>query len=470
MRVAQLAVLLTAAIISEVCAGITWAMISTLVVLMSLVLIEKYCDLFNLRRVTIFSFWYLTYLAMIFFPGFFVFADQEGPYRARFLFAVHTVLITVPVGCLLASWYWGFRKSETEHFFQAEMLPVLNTKRLKTAYFFLLVPSILLTIAYVRSVDTIPLFYLWKNPGAYMQIAALREDSFKLLDSPFAYAFYVLRSVMYPFLVILSLGVYLQTKQKLWRNLFVVTLIFSLFYCSLSVAKLPVAAIVALIGFLMYYYRGGRMGRKAVAVLSICMLVFPLGVILVAYEGINTVGTAFYGMSTRLLYVPAEMVYYYFEVFPSHQDYLLGRSSDKFARLTGRVPFDTPNYVAAYMGFPGGLDTQSANGAFIADLNADFGMTGVLFGGLAAGWIMQWFHVHAVRRRKTVSVTVLYAFLTFTFWILNSTSLPIVLVSNGAILILFISWWLEKPTRSTNAGGTTTIPRGLSPVRATPVD
>jgi hypothetical protein len=296
-------------------------------------------------------------------------------------------------------------------------------------------------------VDTIPLLYLWRNPGDFWQLALLREDSFKLMDSPFLYAFYVLRSVVFPFLVIVSLGMYLQTKTKLWRNLFVGTTAAAVFYCSLSAAKLPVAAIVALIGFLIYYYRAGLITRRAVVVLLIIMLIFPLGVIWIGYQGLTDLGDAFYAIGDRLFYLPSEVVYFYFEVFPSQHKYLQGRSIDKFARLMGWAPFDTPNYVGVYA-YPEGLETVSANGAFLADLNADFGMPGVLLGGILTGFVMEWFHIYAVRRRKTVIAIALYSFLTYSFWILNSSSLPIVLASNGTILVLLISWWFDKPAIS----------------------
>ncbi len=130
--------------------------------------------------------------------------------------------------------------------------------------------------------------------------------------------------------------------------------------------------------------------------------------------------------------------------------FLYGRSIDKFPTI-GIVPFDTANYVGVYE-IPHGLESISANGAFIADLYADFGMPGVLVGGIVAGFIMQWFHIHAIRRKKTIVAIALYSFLTFTFWFLNSSSLPIVLASNGAILALVISWWFDRRVSTFNGG------------------
>jgi oligosaccharide repeat unit polymerase len=442
--------------------GFKEAIGSSFVIALSLWLTTGITPLFNFSRVTILSFWYLTYLAMVFFSAFIVFDDQADPYRARFLFAVHTALITVPIGCLLANACYRFRRSETEQFFRTKTVQVSNPKRLRTIYLLLLIPSIFLALIYIHSVDNIPLFYLWSNPGEYLQAALLREDSFKLLDSPLLYAFYVLRSDIFPFLVIVSLGVYLRTKRKLWRTLFIGTTAAAIFYCSLSAAKLPVAAIIALIGFLIYFTGGGTISRRTIAILLIGMLVFPVGVILIAYQGqgLDNLGDALYFIFARLTYTPSEVVYYYFEVFPDHHEFLAGRSVDKFARLMGKAPFNTPMYVGAYAARPGDSDTVSFNSAFIADLYADFGMPGVFFGGVLAGFVMQWFHIYTVRRKKTITTVALYSFLVFTFWFLNSTSLPIVLASNGAILVTALSWWFDRsPTHPSRRIG----PESLEP-------
>jgi oligosaccharide repeat unit polymerase len=444
-------VLATTFVLCSESVGIRAGWESTIVVGMSWWLVRKTTAPFNFRRVMITSFWYLTYLGMIFLPAFFVFAVQEDPYRSRYLFAVHTVLVTVPIGWLLANWVCRFRQYENERFFSMEIADTTNRRRVKRIYLFLLVPSIVLTIIYVHSVETIPLFYLLRNPGEYLQIALLREDSFKLLDSPFLYAFALVRSVLFPILVMVSFGAYLQTRKRIWRSLFIGTLVVAVFYCSLSVAKAPVAAIVAFLGFFFYYYRRGSISKRAVALLLAFVLIFPLIVIWISYEGVESAGTsyaiesagAFSAIGSRLFYVPSETVYYYFEVYPNHQEFLHGRSIDKLARLMGWAAFDTANYVGVYSS-PTGMDSVAANAAFFANFYADFGMLGVLLGGILTGFIMQWFHIYAVRRKKTVVAIAFYSFLTYTFWFLHSTSLSIVLASDGAILALVISWWFDR--------------------------
>lgn len=416
-----------------------WIAVASCVILyVSYLLNHATTRIFDFQRMTIMSFWYWTYLAMIFIPAFFVYADQGGPYRTTYLFAVESVLISVPLGALVTSKVLHFGLREEELFFRRPLCASRIGPRFVRLYKLLLLVALGLTGLYLTEVKAIPLLYLIQNPGDFLQLAILREDALKLLDSNFTYAYVVLGGVLFPFLILVSLGCYLRTRDKAWRFLFFLSLFAGIFYASLTIAKSPVAAIFLMIAFFMYFYRAGTIRRKVLAGFLVLILAFPLVVVLGINYGTDIgVPEAISAIGTRLFYRPSEVLYYYFEVFPSHVGYLHGRSVSKLASLLGLRYFDTPNYVGVY-GFQGPLDTITANAAFIGNLNADFGIWGVLLGGVLAGVIMQAIHVYLVRRRKDIPVLVCYAFLVFAFWNLQMTALPVVLATDGVILSLVL--------------------------------
>jgi oligosaccharide repeat unit polymerase len=405
--------------------------------------------IFNFRRMTIMSFWYWTYLAMIFIPAFFVYADQIGPYRVTYLFAVESVLLTVPLGAFVASRLLHFGLHEEESFFRAPIVDCWIGPRFVRLYKLLLFLAFGLIALYLTEVKTVPLLYLIRNPGEYLQLALLREDALKLLDSHFTYAYVVLGGTLLPFLVLISLGCYLRTKQRRWRRMFFLSAFTGIFYASLTLAKSPVAAIFLMIAFFLYFYRGGTISRKVLASFLVLILAFPLFVVLGIYSGTDVGPLEAAGaIGTRMLVKPSEVVYYYFEVFPSHVGYLYGRSVGKLAWLLGSPYFDSPNYVGVY-GFKGPevVDSISANGAFIGNLNADFGIWGVLLGGVLAGMVLQASHIYLMRRRKDVPTLACYAFLVFAFWNLQNTALPVVLATDGVLLSLILRWMFESKLR-----------------------
>ena len=112
----------------------------------------------------------------------------------------------------------------------------------------------------------IPLLYLLRNPGSALVVVGLREESFKLLNSPFVYAYDVIRNVVYPFLIALALGYYLSSRRPLWLVLFLVTAGVGVFYAAASIAKTPVAVIMLVTALFVYLYRGGRFGWRTMVV------------------------------------------------------------------------------------------------------------------------------------------------------------------------------------------------------------
>lgn len=443
-RAGWIATLFATAIFSQLCAGTAFAVFSCVVLLISWALIRRCFDVFDLRRVTIGTFWYLTYLAMIFFPAFFVYADQEGPYRSTFLFAVESVLITVPFGWWMANRYFHFHKGDVERYFTRPIDSLDRSPQFYMRVSLLLMILALLTGLYLLEVPTIPLFYLLRNPGDYKQLVLLREDSFKLLDSPLKYTYALARGVGFPLLILVSFGAVLRKRDnKKWRTMFLISFIMGIFFASLSLAKAPVAYIFLALTVFLYLFRGGLLSRKIVGALLFLTLLFPITVILAISTEDTTLAMALAGTGSRLLYQPAAGVYYYFEVFPSHMPYLKGRSIGKLSWLLGDSYFDTPNYVGLYE-TPDAVNSANANAAFIADLNADFGIWGVILGGVLTGFIMESIQIYVFRRRKTVVSLAVSAFLMVTFWNLNSTSLPVVLASNGALLAVVLGWVLER--------------------------
>jgi oligosaccharide repeat unit polymerase len=437
--------------------AIAW--ISCAVLLCSFLVARPSCRPFSLHRVTIPGIWYVTYLVTILWPAFYVYSESDDPYRRMFLFAVESVVITVPLGWYLASRAMSFRVSEVEDFFRAPLVAPQVTQRFSKAFLRFFAFALVMTLLYLWEVKAVPLFYLMANPGDAIAVAILREESFKLLNSPFLYIYSILRAVLYPFLIMVSIGAYLVTRSAKWLWRSVAVLVAGVVYGALTIAKGPVAIIFLMIAFFSYYYRHGRLSRRAMAAFLVIILLFPVLVVAWAYVGTNLdleqIGEVFQAIGDRLFHIPAEMVYSYFEFFPAQMGYLHGASIGLLSTVLGMNHVDTPNVVGQFI-YPYGIESISANAAFIADLYADFSVGGVLLGGVLAGFIMQALHIYIIRRRKTVITLAVYAFLVVTFLLLHSTALPQILASNGAILIFLIAWAFEK--QSSSAAGRSPSP------------
>lgn len=415
----------------------------------SLWMMQRLVGLFNLRQLTIPAFFYFLYVATILIPGFFIFIDEITPSRSRFLFGIESVMITVPLGILLANLFSGFQRHETANYFRRPMVLEQLGVSAKRIYLVFLALAFVLVLINVWETPVIPLFFLIRNPGEALTAALMREDAFKLLKSNFTYAYYVLRGTVLPFLIMVAFGRYCLQKQALWRRLFLVSLMLGLFYASITIEKSPVAAILGLLGIFYYLLKGGRLGKVGAVVLPSLLVSFPLIVILLAYQGTEgaTLSGALQAIGERLFYSPAQVVYAYFEVFPRVIPFQHGAGLIKLAYIMGWKTVDIPNAVGLYMTEGPGIDTISANSCFIGNFYADFGLPGVVLSGVLTGFLMQLVNVHLCRKPKTVVNLAAYAICFWALGILVSSALSTQMFSGGVAFSLLLGWLFRDRER-----------------------
>ena len=396
------------------------------------------------RHLTIPGVWYYSYLATTIIPALFIAADNDTPYVRPFLFAVILTLFTAPLGMLLVNIAAGFGRREVVGFFRRPVDRRPPRFSEIGAFLVVLAIALALTVGYLVETPVIPLFHLIRNPGSVVLLAGLREESFKLLDSPFLYFYGVLRNVVYPFLVALALGYYLTSRRLSLLVLFLFTAVVGLFYAAASIAKAPAAVIVLVTVLFVYLYRGGQLSWRAVAFGFVAVFLFPAAVIIQSFSGLGfDAGDVALAILRRLFYVPAEVLYNYFVVVPDIVPYLNGRTIGRIQWILGEQDINIANYVFQFM-FPGKLESGLSNTSFIGYLHADFGLPGILLGGALAGVLMQVCQLWLSRRPKTAATLAAYAYLLWVAWKVNSQSLTQILLSGGVIVILVLVGLLRE--------------------------
>lgn len=443
------------------------AIFSCLIVLLSAFLMHRLVGLFDLKRLTIPSFFYAIYFTIILIPAFFLYSEEYTSSRGRFLFGVESVLLTVPLGVWLANRSFHFRKRETANYFERPVVQEsLDPSVVRTFVIFLTLAIVFMAINIIET-PVIPLLFLIRNPGEALTAALLREDSFKLLNSHLTYVYSVVRASVFPFLTMVSFGRYLQQKEAIWRVLFWISLISGVLYASLTIEKAPVAAIFGLIFVFYYLFKCGELGVRVTTTAVILFLAFPVMVVLLAYQGSSeglTLWGAIQAVLVRLVYTPAEVLYAYFQMFPAVIPYQHGAGIAKLAYFMGWKTIDIPNAVGMYM-TPDAIDTIHANGCFIGNLNADFGLPGVVVGGVIAGFSMQTVSIYLFRKPKTIASLAAYAICMLALGELTISPLPTALLSGGVTFALLLRWYFEsreRRRRASNNLGAFNSPFGTS--------
>jgi hypothetical protein len=400
----------------------------------------------SIRYLTLPAVWYYSYLATTIIPAMFIAAENDSRYVPPFLLAVIVTLITAPLGMLLVNLAGEFGRGEIRAFFRTPVERRAPSTYEIGTFLVLLTVALALTAGYLIETPVIPLFHLIRNPGSVVVLAGLREESFKLLESPFLYFYGVLRNVVYPFLVALALGYYLTSRRLSLLVLFLFTAVVGLFYAAASIAKAPVAVIMLVTVLFVYLYRGGHLSWRTIAFGFVAVFLFPAAVIVQSVSGLGfDAGDVALAILRRLFYVPAEVLYNYFVVVPDILPYLNGRTIGRLQWILGEEDINIANYVYQFM-FPGKMESGLSNTSFLGYLHADFGLAGILLGGAIAGAMLQGCQLWLCRRPKTVATLAAYAYLLWVAWKVNSQSLTQILLSGGVIVILLLIGVLREGT------------------------
>ncbi|MBA7713515.1 hypothetical protein ES703_122518 [subsurface metagenome] len=354
-------------------------------------------------------------------------------------------MLTFPLGVIFASSLFKYRSSESKIYSSTEVLKREGDARLEPAFLICLLASIGFVGLYISEVETIPVLYAILHPGSYHELAVLREESFKLLDSNFTYIYFWLKMMIFPILAAFSYGMYSIYKRKRWLVYFAVTLLIGTFYISLSLERAPVAMFYLILFLFIFLLQRGRFKKRHLILALIAIAWFPILAIFLLTGLEFSAGTLFTvvsGVLHRFFYDKAYGLYQYFMIFPAHHGFLYGLGIRPLAFLTGQEYFNIPNYVFRLLN-PTKIESGSANTVFLGYYYADFGMLGVLLSSFVAGVLLQSLQIYFVRRRKDLLNFVVYVYLIFACWHLCSTSITILLWSHGVIIVLLFPWLMK---------------------------
>ena len=425
-----------------------------IVLLVSLGLMQRGADILNPRRISITGFFYLSFIPMIYVPSFLTYYQNPGPYRLEFILGVMSAMITVPLGVLAANGISRYSRAENRSYFESPIQETSSGSSMFVVCVGFFGIAALITALYFSQIDlgSLPIVHMIKNPGDTAELTILREEAFKLLDPRWAgesstvlfYGYLFLRTLIYPFLIVVTFGYFVNGGQRRWLFLFLGTLATGGFYAASSIARAPLAAIVMRLGFFLYLFRGGNLGKRTMTLTVVLMLAFPLLVTGFAY-GSAGFGEALLRVWLRFFYTPAGDLYEYFEVFPEFAPFQYGGTLVKPIRhLLGLPYFYVENFVYLHQ-FPGTVtSTGHANAAFLSNLHADFGAAGVIIGGFLTGIMVQGVQIYLARQAKTVISVSLYAFAIYAFWVLNFGSITSVLGTNGVVFVFILAWGLRQ--------------------------
>ena len=392
-----------------------------------------------------------SFLVFIAIPSVYITISKFHPQSMTYYFAVLSFLPVFALGLKLGKLFFPVSVDRMDDLYHEKIVKLESDEKFYEALLVLLSINIGIMILYLLQVETIPLFELIRSPGTYSKLNMLREESMKLLQVSVIerYLFSWQMEILFPIGIVASLSLFVSYKKKKYKWLFLTFLGLGLFNNSLTIAKMPTAAIILMMMVFIIYYRQKVRFRFILSTFLVVLLFPYLIVYFVSIPEIRDPVNILVAILLRLFIIPAEVLFYYFKYFPNTHEFLAGRSSKLFSWLHPEGSFNTENYVAKL--WWGTNDTTGfANAFYMGNFWADFGWPGVILSTLAIGvfvhYVYQRILITAHYQKNIVYVTFTLALLvTFSFSFISMT-ITILLLTKGvlvAIALLFVLRYIE---------------------------
>ena len=406
----------------------SWNLLCAVLALISLgvagFIIRAFAGL-SVRRLSIGGlFWYF-YAVMVVVPSIVVFYDHpDAPVRFLFLASAAVAL--------------RFGPRDIAGFFTKPV--ARSSPGFGGATFAALCFCIIVTVMYFIESPSVPLVYAVRHPGEAAAFTVMRQESFRLLDSPFLYLYFIVRQTGWPMVVSLLFVRHLQRRSLSTLLLFLGAVALAVFYAAASLIRGPAAVIFIVLAMTWLVWRGGRFNVYTAILAFVAILGIPVAILLL-FSPDRSVVSVLEGIGRRLYYVPAENGFYYVDAFSRYHPLLYGRSIEKVALfvriiLPDFASFDSGNYIFRFAFPESAVTSGSANAPFYGDAFANFGFVGVIVFGFLAGVTMQATQVWICRRPKDALTVVCYGTLLYSFWELNRTAFTSVLLSYGGLIVV----------------------------------
>lgn len=291
------------------------------------------------------------------------------------------------------------------------------------------------------------LYAVFFNPS---EAAHAREASLKLIENPLLrYSYSFLKNAFAPILaVILTFFILQKYREKIFQtSMALVMLIFVFFVASLTGARSPAAALILTIAWAFYLLKG--MPFRPVYLLIIFLLVLtPPVLISLLREGQNINISIFLnylkgGIFYRVFIMPMQVGLYH--VYHAQANGFFGIAAvPKLAAVFGIQPINVANFIyVKYLRFSFTLPSGLANTSYVFSYYSYFGILSVIFS-IFGLWALD---LSVLIFKKIKNDLILLSCIASIFVVsiaFISVDYTIALLTNGFLIILFGSWFLDR--------------------------
>ncbi len=250
---------------------------------------------------------FVSYTVFISIPSIYIISTVNHPQALNYYLSILSFYLLFPVGLYYGNKIFPIQNTQVEKMYNMEWTLEMDHKLIYEILIIMLSIIILILCLYLIRVDTIPVFEIIRDPKVYKILFMLREESMKLLNVPRIekYFYSWSRDLLIPLGIVTSLFLYIIDKKRKYFLLFLIYFSVGIFNNSITVAKLPIAAIFFSL-MAMYLLRKRHFSFRMIIASLISIFSIPVMINYIAsLPHLRTPEKLLYAIAYRLFVVPA---------------------------------------------------------------------------------------------------------------------------------------------------------------------
>jgi len=401
----------------------------------------------KLTRLTLPSFFIIAYIILMSLPSIIWFYSLPHPIRHTYFLAVQSVLISFPLGVLLANvlfLYPSIPSRIVSVFLCSSLLKTRHDSYIFPSWILMVFSSILIVTIYILTSDYVPLIgaltAYGEMPGEIVRSSIYWEGDFM------HYAHALMARFFLPFCLLYSYFMAYIYKGG-WKYLFWITLLLAMFTFSLTFDRVYPFEVFILLALAIYFKNKNNQlisrirfpstsivhvvptskMRLAIFILAILALGMAVGGIVSRTQynlplNLTVIwNTSINFFIDRVLLDPSYMACIYFEEFNNPSTFLYGKSIHILVSSLFGVEFH-----------------PTISPSFVAELWLNFGWFGVVMGTTIIGFILQFIQLRLFREKSIATLSIYILLLLNGAWIIYGHVLATMVVSVYLAGILFL--------------------------------
>lgn len=379
----------------------------------------------QVSNLTIPAMFLMAYFCLMALPSLMIYSEMDHWARSNYLWCIQSVLVTFPVGVLLATSCFSDSRKRVAAYAADRLHITAGDVAFRRIVYLVFWIACGVAGVYIAVSEFIPIMKLFVDYSAEIDDLSLR---FSVSELPRAllFALAISRSLLIP-LCMLYLYFMWVAGGGIWRRDFLFVFITGMIIACLSLERAPAMVLCCMLLFGVAIANTQRLFRvKAIrayaTVASIALVVTGL-ISAIQYDSEADLGEVQDGVHhvvvNRILLASARTSAMAFEYFPTADRQLRGQYIRMFCLLTGREYLES-RYAPRLVILPV---------SFVGDLWRNWGWPAVLLGGLIAGFGTQAVQVALLRRKSVISAVFQAILILVWIWLIPGNAFGIVTTS-----------------------------------------